>query len=52
MDKILFASGLVLLLMAVDDYLDYKKFKENRRLIYAVVSAVIGVLNILGAWLK
>lgn len=50
MDIGLMAIGLVLIVMAVDDYFQYRETKETRRLGWAMISLFLGVLNIYANW--
>jgi len=50
MDLGLMAIGLVLIVMAVDDFVQYKETKETRRLYWAIISLILGVLNIYANW--
>lgn len=50
MDIGLMAIGLVLIVMAVDDYFQYRETKETRRLGWALISLFLGVLNIYANW--
>ena len=50
MDIGLMAIGLVLVVMSVDDFVQYKETKEVRRLYWSIISLILGVLNIYANW--
>ena len=50
MDMSNFAIGLVLVVMAVDDFIQFRSSKERRRLYWGLISLTLGLLNIYTNW--